>query len=166
LVRQAKANTIEITKGIKKMSRKKKQDTPEQGFDFAKHERVGYALKLVQQDLDKVKAELNYFYPASSDKDIKVIEVAIEKVRLLQGIEHSRLIAEYPDKDDDELLPVYLGRLGQKVPYETAPKTDQTAESDTQSHDSETDPLLPDVESLPSNGSSDLVVDQELTDES
>ncbi len=147
------------------MSRQKRENTVERGFDFDKHERIGYSLKYAQERLDIVKAELNYYYPASSDKDVKTIETAMEKVRLAQGLMHSRLIAEYPDKSDDQLLPVYLGRLPQYLPSRTAPKTDETAESDTQQQESEADPLQPAVESISSNGSSDSAVDQELTAE-
>jgi hypothetical protein len=147
------------------MAIKKRQGTPEQGFDFDKHHKVGYSLKTVQEYLDRVKAELNYRYPSSSDKDVKTIETAMEKVRLTQGLMHSRLIAEFPEKSDDELLPVYLGRLPQHLPSKTAPKSDETAESDTQHQESEADPLQSLVEFMPSKGSSDLLVGQELSAE-
>jgi hypothetical protein len=147
------------------MARKKRQGTPEQGFNLDKHYKAGYSLKTVQESLDRIKAELNYCYPASSDKDVKTIETAMEKVRLTQGLMHSRLIAEFPEKSDDELLPVYLGRLPQYLPSRTAPENDETAESDTQQQESEIDPLQPLVESMSSNGSSDLSVNQELSAE-
>jgi hypothetical protein len=144
------------------MARKKQQREPEQGFDFAKHERVGEAIKFAQESLDKVKAELNYYYPESGTKAVRMMEAIAEKILLVQAMQQARLYAEFPEKENGELLPVYSGRP-RYLHYRTAPKTDETAESDTQHHEPETDPLQPDVESLPSNGSSDLVVDQEVT---
>ena len=82
-----------------------------QGFKFDTHEYYGELLKLCQSYLEQLKASLIHEYEKSSSKEIKQLEQAIEKIRLIQTSLHGRLSIEYGEKPDDELLPVYLGRL-------------------------------------------------------
>jgi hypothetical protein len=88
-------------------------DTETKGFKFATHEHFGEQLKRCQSQLEQLKASLVYEYAKSSTKEAKQLEQAIERIRLVQVSLHGRLSIEYGEKPDDELLPVYLGRLNQ-----------------------------------------------------
>jgi hypothetical protein len=82
-----------------------------QGFKFESHEHYGEQLKRCQVQLEGLRASLICEYAKSSAKEAKQLEQAIEKIRLVQVSLHGRLSIEYGEKADDELLPVYLGRL-------------------------------------------------------
>jgi hypothetical protein len=82
-----------------------------QGFKFGTHEHYGEQLKRCQVQLEGLRASLICEYAKSSTKEAKQLEQAIEKIRLVQVSLHGRLSIEYGEKPDDELLPVYLGRL-------------------------------------------------------
>ena len=85
-------------------------DQPD-GFEFESHEYYGEQLKRCQVQLEGLRANLISKYAKSSTKESKKLEQAIEKIRLVQVSLHGRLSIEYGEKPDDELLPVYLGRL-------------------------------------------------------
>ncbi len=80
-------------------------------FSYSTHEGYGEKLKLTQQYLEQIRADLICTYDKSSSKEAKQLEVAIDKIKLVQTSLHSRVLAEFGEKGDDELLPVYLGRL-------------------------------------------------------
>ncbi|WP_373538765.1 hypothetical protein [Chamaesiphon sp.] len=82
-----------------------------QGFKFESHEYYGEQLKRCQIQIEGLRASLISKYAKSSAKEAKQLEQAIEKIRLVQVSLHGRLSIEYGEKSDDELLPVYLGRL-------------------------------------------------------
>jgi hypothetical protein len=82
-----------------------------ENFDLSSHEYYGKKLKLANKYLEQLRASLINVYEKSSRKEAKQLESAIEKIKLVQTSLHSRLLAEYREKGDDELLPVYLGRL-------------------------------------------------------
>lgn len=82
-----------------------------ENFDLSSHEYYGKNLKLTNQYLEQLRASLIFTYPKSSSKEAKQLEAAIDKIKLVQTSLHGRLLAEYREKSDDELLPVYLGRL-------------------------------------------------------
>jgi hypothetical protein len=82
-----------------------------QGFKFESHEHYGEQLKCCQIQLEGLRASLIHKYAKSSTKESKQLEQAIEKIRLVQVSLHGRLSIEYSEKSDNELLPVYLGRL-------------------------------------------------------
>jgi hypothetical protein len=86
-------------------------DTETKGFKFATHEHYGEQLKRCQVQLEGLRASLVCEYAKSSTKEAKQLEQAIDKIKLVQTSLHSRLSIEYGEKPDDELLPVYLGRL-------------------------------------------------------
>jgi hypothetical protein len=86
-------------------------DTEYKGFKFDTHEHYGEQLKRCQSQLEQLRASLICEYKKSSSKEAKQLEQAIEKIRLVQTSLHGRLSIEYAEKPDDELLPVYLGRL-------------------------------------------------------
>jgi hypothetical protein len=88
-------------------------DNETQGFKFESHEYYGEQLKHCQGYLEGLRSSLIYEYDKSSSKEAKQLEQAIEKIRLVQVSLHGRLSIEYGEKPDDELLPVYLGRLKQ-----------------------------------------------------
>jgi hypothetical protein len=75
------------------------------------HKAYGKQLKHCQHYLEGLRANLISKYAKSSSKEAKQLEQAIEKIRLVQTSLHGRLSIEYAEKPDDELLPVYLGRL-------------------------------------------------------
>ena len=83
------------------------------GFKFESHEYYGEQLKRCQSQLEGLRASLICEYEKSSSKEARQLEQAIEKIRLVQTSLHGRLSIEYGEKPDDELLPVYLGRLNQ-----------------------------------------------------
>ena len=85
-------------------------DQPD-GFKFESHEYYGEQLKRCQVQLEGLRANLISKYAKSSSKEAKHLEQAIERIRLVQTSLHGRLSIEYGEKPDDELLPVYLGRL-------------------------------------------------------
>jgi hypothetical protein len=87
-------------------------DNETKGFKFDTHEYCGEKLKQCQHDLEQLRASLIHEYQKSSNKEAKQLEQAIEKIRLVQVSLHGRLSREYMEKPDNELLPVYLGRLG------------------------------------------------------
>jgi hypothetical protein len=86
-------------------------DNETDNFKFATHEHYGEQLKHCQSHLEGLRANLISYYAKSSSKEAKQLEQAIEKIRLVQTSLHGRLSREYEEKSDDELLPVYLGRL-------------------------------------------------------
>lgn len=86
-------------------------DTNNDGFKFSTHEYYGERLKLTQQYLEQLRADLICTYEKSSSKEAKQLESAIDKIKLVQTSLHGRVLAEYGEMDDEELLPVYLGRL-------------------------------------------------------
>lgn len=86
-------------------------DNETKGFKFDTHEYYGEQLKRCQSQLEGLRASLIYEYAKSSSKEARQLEQAIEKIRLVQTSLHGRLSIEYGEKSDDELLPVYLGRL-------------------------------------------------------
>ncbi len=86
-------------------------DNEPTGFKFGTHEYYGEQLKRCQVQLEGLRASLICEYEKSSSKEAKQLEQAIEKIRLVQTSLHGRLSREYEEKSDDELLPVYLGRL-------------------------------------------------------
>lgn len=86
-------------------------DNETKGFKFESHEHYGEQLKRCQVQLEGLRASLIHEYAKSSTKESKQLEQAIEKIRLVQTSLHGRLSTEYGEKPDDELLPVYLGRL-------------------------------------------------------
>ena len=88
-------------------------DNDTQGFEFGTHEHYGEQLKICQVQLERLRANLISKYAKSSSKEAKQLEQAIEKIKLVQTSLHGRLSNEYAEKPDDELLPVYLGRLSQ-----------------------------------------------------
>lgn len=89
-------------------------DNETQCFKFESHEYYGEQLKRCQVQLEGLRASLISKYAKSSTKEAKQLEQAIEKIRLVQVSLHGRLSTEYGEKPDDELLPVYLGRLTSK----------------------------------------------------
>ena len=82
-------------------------------FKFDTHEYYGEQLKHCQSHLEELRANIISKYSKSSAKEAKQLEAAIEKIRLVQISLHGRLSLEYSEMTDDELLPVYLGRLSQ-----------------------------------------------------
>lgn len=86
-------------------------DNETKGFEFKAHEYYGEQLKRCQVHLEQLRANLISKYDKSSAKEAKQLEQAIEKIRLVQVSLHGRMSIEYGEKPDDELLPVYLGRL-------------------------------------------------------
>lgn len=90
-------------------------DEDQKGFEFKAHEYYGEHLKLCQVRLEQLRANLISKYDKSSAKEAKQLEQAIEKIRLVQVSLHGKMSIEYGEKPDDELLPVYLGRLAQNT---------------------------------------------------
>ena len=88
-------------------------DNERTGFKFATHEHYGEQLKRSQGQLEGLRASLIYEYEKSSSKEVRNLEIAIERLKLVQTSLHGRMSIEYGEKPDDELLPVYLGRLTQ-----------------------------------------------------
>jgi hypothetical protein len=88
-------------------------DNETQGFKFDTHKYHGEQLKRCQSQLEGLRESLICEYAKSSTKEAKQLEQAIEKIKLVQVSLHGRLSIEYGEKPDDELLPVYLGRLKQ-----------------------------------------------------
>jgi hypothetical protein len=86
-------------------------DDKKENFELSSHEYYGEKLKLAHKDLEQLRASLIYIYPKSSSKEAKQLEAAIDKIKLVQTSLHGRMLAEYREKSDDELLPIYLGRL-------------------------------------------------------
>jgi hypothetical protein len=79
-------------------------DDKKENFELSSHEYYGEKLKLAHKDLEQLRA-------SSSSKEAKQLEAAIDKIKLVQTSLHGRMLAEYREKSDDELLPIYLGRL-------------------------------------------------------
>jgi hypothetical protein len=79
-------------------------------FSWDSHEYYGGKLKLAQTILEQLRADLVHTYEKSASKDARQIQQVMDKIRLIQVSMHSRLIAEYSEKPDIELLPTYLGR--------------------------------------------------------
>ena len=88
-------------------------DNEQKGFDLKAHEYYGEQLKRCHSHLEQLRASLICEYAKSSAKEAKQLEQAMEKISLVQTSLHGRLSREYHEKPDDELLPVYLGRLKQ-----------------------------------------------------
>ena len=83
----------------------------EQQMTFDEHVQIGEKLKHSYHYLEVVRAQIMSVYPKSSKKEEKALDAALSKIQLLQTSLHSRLLAEFRENGDDELLPVYLGRL-------------------------------------------------------
>ena len=88
-------------------------DNERTGFKFESHEYYGEQLKRCQLELERLRANLISKYAKSSIKEARNLEIAIERLKLVQTSLHGRMSIEYGEKPDDELLPVYLGRLTQ-----------------------------------------------------
>ncbi len=80
-------------------------------FTIDQHQQCGQSLKQCQKQLEILRSNLAFHYKRSSGKEMKQLEQAIEKIRLVQVSLHGRMSIEYSEKPDNELLPVYLGRL-------------------------------------------------------
>jgi hypothetical protein len=87
--------------------------TDNQQLTFEEHSQIGEKLKHSYRHLESIRAQLMTVYPKSSKKEEKALDAVMSKIQLLQTSLHSRLSNEYVEKPDDELLPVYLGRLKQ-----------------------------------------------------
>ncbi|PSB57749.1 hypothetical protein [Chamaesiphon polymorphus] len=83
----------------------------QQQMTFEEHSQIGQKLKYSYRYLEVVRAQLMSVYPKSSKKEEKALETVLSKIQILQTSLHSRLLNEFPENSDDELLPVYLGRL-------------------------------------------------------
>jgi hypothetical protein len=86
-------------------------DDDSKRFTFEEHLKAGEKLKRYSATIEQIRADLAYSYPKSAKKEMKQLETAFNNIKLVQTSLHSRLLAEFPEKSDDELLPVYLGRL-------------------------------------------------------
>jgi len=80
-------------------------------LEFDRHQSIGEKLKTCYRDLEQVRAEIIATYPKSSKKEEKQLDVALERIQLLQAGLHGRLLKEFSSMSDDDLLPVYLGRI-------------------------------------------------------
>jgi hypothetical protein len=85
-------------------------DIQNDNLSLESHKHYGESLKLTQTHLEQLRASLVHTYDKSSSKEAKQIQQVMDKVRLIQVSMHSRLISEYHDNSDSELLPIYLGR--------------------------------------------------------
>ena len=85
--------------------------TDEIQMTFEEHSQIGEKLKYSYRYLEVVRAQLMSVYPKSSKKEEKALDAVMSKIQLLQTSLHSRLSIEHAEKPDEELLPVYLGRL-------------------------------------------------------
>jgi hypothetical protein len=83
----------------------------DQKLTFEDHCNIGEKLKRYCYGVEQTRAELAISYPKSAKKEMKQLETAFNSIKLVQTALHSRLLNEFPEKSDDELLPVYLGRL-------------------------------------------------------
>jgi hypothetical protein len=83
----------------------------EQGLTFEEHAQIGEKLKYSYRHLEMVRAQLMSIYPKSSKKEEKALNAVLEKIQVLRTSLHGRLLTEFEEMDDDELLPIYLGRL-------------------------------------------------------
>ena len=81
---------------------------------FEDHMNVGEKLKLYSYGIEQIRADLAYSYPKSAKKELKQLQAAFDSIKNVQTSLHGRLLNEFPEKSDDELLPVYLGRLTSK----------------------------------------------------
>ncbi len=79
-------------------------------FTFEQHTAIGENLKLSANNIEKIKTNLQYSYPKSGKKELRQLETVLNNVKSIQTSLHGRLLNEFPEKSDDELLPVYLGR--------------------------------------------------------
>jgi hypothetical protein len=86
-------------------------DDNDKSFKLSTHEHYGEKLKLSNKYLEQIRADLIFTYPKSSSKEAKQLEAAIDKIKLVQTSLHGRVLAEFREKGDEELLPIYLGRL-------------------------------------------------------
>jgi hypothetical protein len=80
-------------------------------FNFKAHEHYGEKLKLAHKYLEQLRADLIRTYEKSSSKEAKQLEAAMDKIRLVQTSLHGRVLAEFKEKNDSDILPIYLGRL-------------------------------------------------------
>jgi hypothetical protein len=80
------------------------------GLTIEDHERIGEKLKRYAHGIEQIKAELTIAYPQSNKKEKTKLERIFDDIRLVQTALHTRLLIEHAEKDDDELLPIYLGR--------------------------------------------------------
>jgi hypothetical protein len=75
------------------------------------HINVGQSLKRCSHRIEQVRAGIRHSYPKSSKKELRQLQTAFDNIRSVQTSMHGRLLAEFPEKSDEELLPIYLGRL-------------------------------------------------------
>jgi hypothetical protein len=81
---------------------------------FEEHVSTGKKLKQHSHSIEQIRATLANSYPKSAKKEMRQLQAAFDNIKNVQTSLHSRLLAEFPDKSDDELLPVYLGRYQPK----------------------------------------------------
>jgi hypothetical protein len=86
-------------------------DDESKKLTFEEHVKIGEKLKYHSHGIEQIRADLAYSYPQSGKKDMRKLELAFNNIKLVQTTLHGRLLAEFPEKSDDELLPVYLGRF-------------------------------------------------------
>ena len=79
-------------------------------FTFEEHLEVGEKLKRYSHNIEQIRANLAASYPKSAKKELRQLQAAFDNVKNVQTSLHGRLLNEFPEKSDDELLPVYLGR--------------------------------------------------------
>jgi hypothetical protein len=81
---------------------------------FEEHIKVGEKLKRYSHSIEQIRANLGTSYPKSAKKEMKQLQTAFDNIKNVQSSLHGRLLNEFPEKSDDELLPVYLGRYQSK----------------------------------------------------
>jgi hypothetical protein len=81
-------------------------------LDIKEHQFIGNKYKQIVYDLEQIRAILIDAYPKSSKaKEAKKLETVIDNMKYIQAKSHSRLLAEFVNTHEDEdLLPIYLGR--------------------------------------------------------
>jgi hypothetical protein len=79
-------------------------------FTLEEHAAVGNMLKRYSHGIEQTRAKLAYSYPKSAKKEMKQLELALNNIKNVQASLQSKLLVEFSEKSDDELLPVYSGR--------------------------------------------------------
>lgn len=84
----------------------------EKALNIEYHQAIGAKYKRIVHDLEQTRAILIDAYPKSSKtKESKKLETMIDNMKSIQAKLHSRLLAEFSNTHEDEdLLPIYLGR--------------------------------------------------------
>jgi hypothetical protein len=77
---------------------------------FEDHSKIGEKLKRYACGIEQIRAEIASSYPKSSKREMARLDKVFNDIRALQTSLHNRLLIEYREKSDDELLPVYMGR--------------------------------------------------------